>query len=217
METKSIFKDRFNAGQRLAKKLLPLKSKHPVVLALPRGGVPVAFEVAKVLNVPLDTLVTQKISDPDNPETGVGAISDGEVIMVNNKMLKYNRLKKEDLVLSIEKAAREIEQMMYEYQSGKFSKGFSSRTVILVDDGLITGLLARAAIESIIIKYKPQKIILAVPICPHKTAEALRDFVSVVCVHEIDDFYSNVEWYGEEDKVSDEEVINLLKKANDLI
>lgn len=214
MNRRQIFKDRIDAGQKLAEKLLTYKSEHPLILALPRGGVPVAYEVARVLEAPLDTLVARKIGVPFNPEFGVGAIAPGDVIVLDTASLESIGLKREDIDPVIEKEMREMERRMSHYHSGEYNKDAEVKTIIIVDDGLATGVTARAAIESVLLQYKPLKIIFASPICARDTANALRDIVDVVCLHEARDLEAVGHWYERFDQTTDEEVIELLEKAH---
>jgi putative phosphoribosyl transferase len=200
------FKNRIEAGRLLAQKLLGYKEEKPLILALPRGGVPVGFEVAKTLEAPLDTLVVRKIGLPSNPEYGVGAIAPGDVIIINESPL-------EGLEEVIKREMEEMERRILKYKSGQYGNRTEGKTIIIVDDGLATGVTARAAIESAILIYKPLKIIFACPVCSTDAAIALRDIVDVICLHEADDFVAVGLWYEDFPQTSDEEVIELLEKA----
>lgn len=214
MTPAQIFKNRSDAGQKLAKKLLKYKAEHPLILALPRGGVPVAYEVARFLGSPLDTVAAKKIGAPFNPEFGVGAIAPGDVVMINNTSLESVGVKKEDLDPIIEQELREMERRISKYQSGKYSSGVEADTVIIIDDGLATGVTARAAIESVLIIQKPLKIVFACPICARDTVNELKSIVDVVFVQQVDNLQSVGQWYEEFKQVTDEEVVRFLKSAN---
>lgn len=207
------FKNREAAGQKLAEKLLAYKSKEPLVLALPRGGVPVGYEVSKMLETPLDTLVVRKIGAPENLELGVGAIAPGDVIMIDNNSLNTLGLTEKDVEPIIKKEMEEMKRRILHYRSGEYSQNGSADTIIIVDDGLATGVTARAAVESALLQYKPLKLVFATPVCARESAEMLRNLVDVVCLEEADDFVAVGYWYEDFPQTTDEEVVELLEKA----
>lgn len=207
------FKDRTDAGQRLAEKLKIYEKDRPLILALPRGGVPVGYEVARDLKAPLDTVVARKIGAPFNPEYGVGAIAPGDVLVLDNRLLQILDLRTEDLDPIIDREMEEMDRRMVRYKSGEYAKNIQANTIIIIDDGLATGVTARAAIESVKITWKPQRIIFAAPICSRETAEFLRDLVDeVVCVAEVDNLAAIGFWYQEFSQTTDEEVLNYLER-----
>lgn len=207
------FKNRKEAGQKLAQRLIGYKENHPLILALPRGGVPIGFEVAKVLEAPLDTLVARKIGAPSNPEFGVGAIAPGNVIMIDNAALASLRLSRADIDPVIEEELREMERRILHYKSGQYSQNTPAETVIIVDDGLATGVTARAAIASVFLQQKPLKLIFAAPVCAKGMAESLRDLVDVICLQEAEDFIAVGHWYKDFPQTTDEEVVELLENC----
>jgi len=209
------FKDRTEAGKKLAEKLIEHKEDHPLVLALPRGGVPVGYEVAAALGSPLDTVVARKIGAPGNPEFGVGAIAPGDVIILDESSLLAHGIEREDLDAVIDQEKKEMERRMIEYRSGEYVRGKKADTVIIVDDGLATGVSARAAIESVRRTYQPKKIIFAAPICARDSAENLSPLVDkVVCVSSVENLMAIGYWYEEFEQTTDEEVVSYLGKAN---
>lgn len=223
-----MFKNRSDAGEQLARNLLPYKPEHPLVLALPRGGVPVGFEVAKKLEAPLDTIVVRKIGSPYNPEFGLGAIAPGlrhakasqsraeagNVLILDNISIQSSGLQKNDLDPIIARETQEMNRRMAHYKSGEYSKDAPADTAIIVDDGLATGVTARAAIESVKISLKPKKIIFAAPICARSSAMHLRGVAhDVVCVAEAENLAAIGLWYQEFNQTADEEVIRLLEEA----
>lgn len=209
------FKNRMDAGQQLAEELLQYKKDHPLILALPRGGVPVGYEVARVLEAPLDTVVSRKIGAPFSPEFGVGAIAPGNVIIFDDASIDALGLSKRHLDPVIEAETKEMHRRMIRYKSGEYSRGFQTDTLIIVDDGLATGVTARAAIESVKINSKPKKLIFASPICALSSAEQLRDQVDqVVCKGEVGDLMAVGYWYEDFPQTTDEEVMQYLEKAN---
>lgn len=208
-----IFKNRIDAGRQLAQKLLKYRSENPLVLAIPRGGVSVGYEVAKALGAPLDTLVVRKIGTPFNPEFGFGAIAPGDVIMISISALEAAGVKKEELDPIIEREMHEMERRILHYHSGEYSRDAEPGLVIIVDDGLATGVTAKAAIESVFLQQRSHRVIFAAPICARDTAESIREIVETVFVQEVDDLGAVGNWYKEFDQVTDEEVVGYLDKA----
>lgn len=210
-----IFKNRSDAGKQLAQKLLAFRDEKPLFLALPRGGVPVAYEIVKILKAPLDTIVVRKIGPPFNPEFGVGAIGPFGVIIFDNQSLKALGLRKDDLGPVIQEENKEMERRVSLFKSGEYSKNLKPDIIIIVDDGLATGVSAQAAIEAVKIDFKPKKIILAAPVCASDTAQKLKNYVDeVVCVAIVDDLMAVGNWYEDFNQTSDKEVIDFVEKAN---
>lgn len=214
MNSIKIFKNRADAGRQLAEKLLAHKPEQLLILALPRGGVPIGYEVAKKFEAPLDTVAVRKIGAPFNPEFGVGAVAQGNVVILDNEFLESLGLQKRDIDHIIDREIIEMERQTARYRSGEFSKNSKTKVIIIVDDGLATGVTARAAIESVSRRYKPAKIIFAAPICARDTAKAIGDFVNVVCVEAVDNLVAISYWYEEFYQMTDEEVVALLEKAS---
>jgi putative phosphoribosyl transferase len=209
-----LFKNRSEAGKLLVDKLGKYNLARAILLAIPRGGVPIGFEVAKVFKIPLDTLVVRKIGAPFNPEFGVAAIAPNDVIVYDNKSISSLGILREDLGPIIERERQEMNRRITRYRSGEFSHGAEVDTVIIVDDGLATGVTARAAIESVSRRGKLSKLVFASPICARDTAETLNDLVDVVCVESVDDLMAIGYWYEDFPQTSDEEVISLLERAH---
>ncbi|MBM3256728.1 MAG: phosphoribosyltransferase [Candidatus Liptonbacteria bacterium] len=159
------FEDRIDAGKQLAEALLPYQAERPLILALPRGGAPAGYETATKLKAPLDTVVARKIGAPSDPEFGVGALAPGDVIVLNNEAIETLAILRKELDPIIAAEMEEMERRMVHYKSGAYSEDIEAGTVILVDDGLATGVTARAAIESVRLMRKPKKIVFAAPIC----------------------------------------------------
>ena len=215
MDGKMTFENRTEAGKELVLKLLDYKTERVVVLALPRGGVPVGYEIARVLKMPLDTLVARKIGAPSNPEFAVGAIAPGNVVILDDVSIQFLGLKNGEIDKLIKEEMKEMDRRMVFYKSGEYRKNSPIETVIIVDDGLATGLSAQAAIESVKATLKPRKIIFAAPICARETADKLRGLANeVVCVGEVENLTAISLWYKKFDQTTDEEVINYLEKAN---
>ena len=206
------FKDRADAGQKLAEKLLEYRENNPMILALPRGGVPVGFEVAKALNAPLDIIVVRKIGAPSNPEFGVGAIAPG-VLILDTETLNSLGLKPEDMTHTIEEERKEMERRITKYRSGEWHRGAAKETIVVVDDGLATGVTARAALESARKTYNPKKIIFAAPVAARQSLESLKPYADqIVCVSKPENLMAIGEWYEDFPQTKDEEVLDYLEK-----
>ncbi|MEW6734867.1 MAG: phosphoribosyltransferase family protein, partial [Acidobacteriota bacterium] len=160
------FQDRIEAGQLLAKRLSSYANRPDVlVLALPRGGVPVAFEVAKALNVPLDITIVRKLGLPGQPELAMGAIATGAVIVFNNDVVQYLRNPEEIIDEVATRERRELERRELRYRGDRPLPEIAGRTVLLIDDGIATGSTIRAAIKALQ-QQKPAHLIVAIPVAP---------------------------------------------------
>jgi putative phosphoribosyl transferase len=209
------FRDRAEAGRRLARHLLGHKSQRPVVLALPRGGVPVAFEVAKALQAPLDLLFVRKIGAPGHAEFGLGAVVDGAhpQVVLNEEVLAQLDVRPEYIRAEIERQLREIERRRQHYLAGRRPVEVEGRTAIVVDDGIATGGTVRAALKGVA-RVRPARLVLAVPVAPAETIERLRaEADEVVCLMTPEPFYAVGEHYDDFTQTSDREVIALLDEA----
>ncbi len=207
-----IFENRQKAGRRLAKKLSQFRNENLLILALPRGGVPIGAEVAKFMHAPLDVIVARKLGAPHNPEFGIGAISEEDTQVLDEHSIKALGISSEGLKELIRKEKEELSRRVNLYRHNK-SPPIKNKTIILVDDGLATGVTARAAIEAIK-KQKPGQIIFAAPVCAFDTARQLKHLVdNVVCIKTPSDFESVGLWYKEFKQLTDEKVIELLKQS----
>lgn len=208
------FQDRRQAGRQLAERLAPLGRARPVIVALPRGGVPVAYEVARALHAPLDVLAVRKIGAPGNPELGMGAVAEGGFRIVNDAVSASLLAGPEELTVAIERAERELEQRAARYRAGRPARDVEGRTVVLVDDGLATGGTARAAAAALRARH-PLHIVLAVPV---GSAEAIRelepDFDEIVCLNVPRPMWAIGSHYEAFGQTSDEEVAVLLAHAD---
>ncbi|RJQ34266.1 phosphoribosyltransferase [Candidatus Parcubacteria bacterium] len=214
MRQRFVFDDRSAAGVLLAEKLLEYKSARPLILALPRGGVPVAYEVAVRLDAPLDTVVVCKIGAPFNPEMGVGAVAPGSLVLDDPAIMQLG-LSKRDLDPIIVRETEEMQRRKALYRSGAYVDVAAYDTIILVDDGLATGVSARVAIESLRKNSPSKRLIFATPVCSSDGVDMIRNSVErVICVHEVDNFIAVGYWYREFEQTSDEEVIALLERVN---
>lgn len=211
------FRDRRDAGERLGDQLLAtlaLTGERTAVLALPRGGVPVAFEVAKRLRAPLDVLVARKIGAPGRPEVGIGAIAeDYDDIVVDERAVRALRLSSDGVEALVETERTELRRRVDRYRQGRPLLDVVRRDVVLVDDGLATGVTAEAALRALRAQ-DPASLVLAVPACAPDTAERLRRVADhVVCVLAPRNFHAVGLWYEEFDQTTDDEVIGLLAAA----
>ncbi|MEH2246533.1 phosphoribosyltransferase [Nostoc sp.] len=209
-----LFKDRRFAGQVLAKKLAAYANRPDVlVLGLPRGGVPVAFEVAKALNAPLDVLVVRKLGVPDQEELAMGAIASGGVRILNEYIISLVKISDEVIARVTVQEERELERRERLYRPNCPLRDLQGRTVILVDDGLATGATMWAAVVAVQ-KQQPAQIVIAVPVSAPETCQELEAEVNeIVCVSTPNPFYSVGLWYEDFPQTTDKEVGDLLAKA----
>jgi putative phosphoribosyl transferase len=210
-----MFKDRQDAGRQLAKRLLCYKEEHPIVLALPRGGVCVGYEVARALEAPLDVIVVRKLGAPAQPELGIGAVVDGDHPqgVLNEEVLEILHVSKEYLKMEIDRELQEIRRRQEVYRKGRSPLKVEGQTVIIIDDGIATGGSVRAAIRGIR-RSKPKQIVLAVPVAPPDAVHALRREVDdLVCLESPELFSAVGQFYEEFEQVSDDEVVELLEAA----
>jgi putative phosphoribosyl transferase len=207
------FSDRRAAGRALAERLRSLAGEHPVVLALPRGGVPVAFEVAAALDAPLDVLVARKIGAPGNPELGIGAVAEGGVRVLSDEALRSLLVSPEELEYGTARAGAEVTERVRRYRGERSALDLRGRTAIVVDDGLATGGTARAALRAVA-EYGARRAILAVPVGALATAQALRaEGSEAICLVEPEPLWAIGLWYEDFSQVSDREVEQLLARS----
>lgn len=207
-----MFTDRADAGRQLAARLEGLEGQDVIVLALPRGGVPVAAEVARALHCPLDVIGVRKLGAPMQPELGVGAIAEGGVRVLDQPTIRQLRLDQTaiDRVEARERA--ELRRRLERYRGERGLPELSGRTVVIVDDGLATGGTARAACRAVR-QAGPGTTILAVPVAAARSLEALRDEADeVVCIQVPEAFVAVGRWYERFDQTTDDEVIALLEE-----
>jgi len=210
-----IFKDRADAGRTLAARLTRYADREDVlVLALPRGGVPVAYEVAKALDAPLGVFLVRKLGVPGHEELAMGAIATGGVRVVNEDLVSYLGIPDDviDSIAAVEQ--RELERREQAYRDDRAPLDVKDRIVILIDDGLATGSTMRAAAASLRLQ-KPARIVVAVPVSSKETCEEFRSEVDeIVCAVTPEHFQGVGVWYHDFSQTSDEEVRELLKKAS---
>jgi putative phosphoribosyl transferase len=210
------FRNRTEAGQLLAKKLTQYADRTDVlVLGIPHGGVTVAFEVAKALNAPLDICLVRKLGVPGHPELAIGAISVGGFEVLNEDLLDWLRISGHTIAEVGDLELHELQQHDLVYRGDRPPPNIRDRIVILVDDGLSTGAMMRAAI-GVLKPQQPQRLIIAVPVAPLDTCDRLRTEVDeVVCLMTPDQFGGIGLWYEDFNRTSDEEVCALLNVAID--
>ncbi len=210
-----LFADRRDAGCRLAAELQRFRDQRPVVLALLRGGVAVGFEIAMALKAPLDVVLVRKIGHPWSPELAIGAIADGETPerLIDERMVAEFGISQSYLDAETERQHGEIERRRQIYFSNRPPIDIRERTAIVVDDGIATGATMRAALRATR-KRGPTKLVLAVPVAPASTIEALGSEVDeVVCLFAPEDFGAVGSFYVDFRTVEDELVIELLDRA----
>lgn len=208
--------DRQTAGVRLAARLRHYRDERPVVLALPRGGVPVGFEIASRLGAPLDILIVRKIGAPGNPEYGLGAVVEGGTRFLDEPRVRAIGHTVRDLGPIIAREMAEVERRAQEFRAGRPPVDIHDRTVILVDDGVATGGTVLAALQAIRSRG-PRRIVVALGVAPPDTVESLRaevDDLVVLLVPRV--FFAVGEWYHQFSQVSDEEVLVLLERAREI-
>ena len=208
------FTDRFEAGRRLAAALAGYKDEQPVILALPRGGVPVAAEVAAALSAPLDLILVRKIGVPYQPELAMGAVVDGgaPVIVRNEDVIRLAGIDESDFKAVCDSELAEIERRRQRYLGDRERVEVTGQTAIVIDDGVATGATTRAALRATRMR-NPKRLVLAVPVAPTDSLAALRsDADDVICLEDHEFFGAIGLYYADFRQISDEEVIQMLAR-----
>jgi len=208
-----MFRDRNDAGSRLAARLFQYKNRLDViVLALPRGGVVIGYEIARELNVPLDVLIVRKLGFPGQTELAMGAIAETGGVILNEDIVEEGRLPNILIKNEIERQKEEIAQRLVLYRSGKTLPPLNGMSVILVDDGVATGATIKAAIAALK-EQKAAELILAVPVGPPETVEVLRTMANaLVCLETPSPFVAVSRHYLDFTQVTDSDVVDLLQR-----
>jgi putative phosphoribosyl transferase len=209
-----MFVDRRDAGSRLGARLCrSVPAADVVVLGLPRGGVPVAFEVARTLGAPLDVIVVRKLGVPFDPELGFGAVGEEGAFVLNRDVIWLANLTLTDMTAVEERERTELQCRVHRYRGGRPPVELTGRTVIVVDDGIATGGTAQAACQ-VARARGAARVVLAVPVGEPGTIADLRDNADeVICLETPEDFYAIGSWYADFTQTTDEQVAELLRKA----
>jgi predicted phosphoribosyltransferase len=201
-----LYADREEAGRQLAVALRDLQLDSPLILGLPRGGVPVAREVADGLDAPLDVLVVRKIGAPGHVEYGIGAIGEEDVEVLDEDAMRALRLERADLEDTIARERTELHRRVQRYRGDRAPTQLRDRTVVIVDDGLATGNTARAAV-AVVRQRGAGRVVIAVPVGAPPSIDELRPLADdVVCPHAPASFRAVGSWYGDFHQITDEEV-----------
>ncbi|MEK6943237.1 MAG: phosphoribosyltransferase [Nanoarchaeota archaeon] len=205
------FKNRHESGIKLAEKLEKYKNSNAIVLAIPRGGVEVGYEIAKHLKINLDIIVTKKIGLEGNDEFAIGSVGPDKKVILNKDIVKSYNVSKQYLDTESKRIGEEIERRYKEYKGQYKLSNLKGKVVILTDDGIATGHTVKAALEYIK-RQNPEKIIIAVPVSPSGFAAEIKDEADeFICLHSAENFYAVGQFYEEFEQLSDSDVKNLLK------
>lgn len=209
-----LFRDRVDAGKQLAQRLIGYKDKpETIVLGLPRGGVVTAYEVARILDLPLDIIVSRKIGAPHNQELAVAAIAEDGSIIINDQLMNDLGLQLDDLQNLISKEKKEAARRMKLYRADRKPLELAGKTVILVDDGIATGATMRAAITSVRSRGA-KSIIVAVPVAPAESLDEIRSEVDdLICLSAPELFFGVGGFYEEFSQTEDQEVVDLMARS----
>jgi putative phosphoribosyl transferase len=215
MMLEPLFRDRFEAGRFVASRLRAAKpERDAIVLALPRGGVPVGFEVAQAFGLDLDVFVVRKLGVPGHEELAMGALASSGIRVLNQVLIRHLRISNAVVEQVTEAQRQELQHQEQIYRPGRPPLEVSSRTVILVDDGLATGSTMLAAVKALQPR-NPKRVLVSVPVASEYACEDLRSRgIEVLCAETPEPFYAVGAWYDEFSPVTDEEVRELLARAN---
>ncbi len=210
-----LFFDRKEAGRRLAQVLAGEQIDQPIVLAIPRGGVPIGYEIAQALSCPLSVIVSRKIGAPDNPELAIGALSENSALNISADYHVQSSAEYLQIEQIVAQEKRELQRRVALYRHGQALPELSDKTAIIVDDGLATGMTARAAILACE-KLMPKKIIYASPVCASDSLAHLKNHiptnVEIFCLFQPTDLRAISQYYRHFDQLTDESVLRLLNQ-----
>ena len=210
-----MFRDREDAGQQLAERLLHLRDVNPLIFGLPRGGVVIAAQVAATLCAPLDVLVVRKLRAPGRPELALGAITVGDDphLTLNQDLIDLISVSDEYLQMEMDTQREEVKRRNDRYRQGRPAMSVEGRTTIIIDDGIATGATVMAGIMGLKDR-KPGRLVLAVPVAASDSLEKLSQYVDeVVCLHAPDDFMSVGVFYRDFHQTTDDQVMELLERS----
>jgi putative phosphoribosyl transferase len=208
-----LFHDREHAGSELAKRLAQYQDQSPIVLGLTRGGVPVAYEVARALNAPLDVWVVRKLGAPIQPELGMGAVAEGGEVFVDAQIVQAVGVSEAEVERVVARKTAEVEERCKRFRRGREAPDVGGRTVLLIDDGIATGGTTRAALRALRHKH-PRRLVLAVPVASTDTLESLASEADeIVCLSSQPELYAIGLWYEDFEPVEDHVVVALLERA----
>jgi len=213
-----LFKDRHDAGQRLAQKLLRYQgAKDGIVIALPRGGVVVGYDISLALRLPLDVLISRKLGTPSNPELAMGALAETGYRHMNEDVIREYRVSNAQLERELLRQTSEIDRRIRRYRGGRALPSLKGQTVILVDDGIATGATFFASLGALL-KAEAAKIVAAVPVAPPRVLAELNALVDeVVVLHTTEWFFGIGQFYEEFPQVEDEEVVACLEEVRKVL
>lgn len=210
MQPATTFVDRVEAGRRLGEALLPFAPQRPVVLGLARGGMPVAAEVARILNAPLDVLLVRKLGVPYQPELAFGALGEGGAKVLNQQLIRHLALSEGEMEVVEDRERVELARRLLLYRAGRDALSLQGRTAIIVDDGLATGATARVAVE-VVRARGARAIVVAVPVASTDARDQITHVADVmICLKTPAQFRAVGEWYENFEQTSDDEVTRLL-------
>lgn len=207
------FLDRTDAGQQLAERLACYRVEEPLVLGLPRGGVTVAYEVARALQAPLDVWVVRKVGVPRFPELGLGAVAEGGIVYLNQATMRQVGVEPDELDEIVPLKAAEVAERVRLFRGDRPAPQLAGRTILVVDDGIATGATVRASLQALRAAH-PGKIVLAVPVAATQALVELKPLTDdIVCLMSTPRLHAVGAWYEDFDQVSDHEVLRLLELA----
>jgi putative phosphoribosyl transferase len=209
----AYFADRVEAGKRLASAMRDFAGKNGIVLAIPRGGVVVGYEIAKALSLPLDVIIPRKIGAPDNPELAIGAMTEDGTIILDDNLITYIGVQRDYIKAESERQKHEIERRLKLYRQNEPYPSLKGLDVVIVDDGIATGSTMKAALASV--KNRgASTVTVAVPVGPPSTIKELKKQADrVVCLYAPEYFQAIGQFYTDFNQTTDEEVIQLLKQS----
>ncbi len=212
----SLFKDRYDAGRKLSAELTGFRENNPILLGLPRGGVPVAYEAAKNLGADLDIFLVRKIGVPGREELAMGAIASGGVRVLNDNVINILNISEDSIEEASQKEKEELQRREKIYRDNRPFPSLENKTAILIDDGLATGASMRAAIKALK-RHSPKKVIVAVPTASKDTCNEIKaDVDEIICAFTPAVFRGVGEWYDDFSQTTDQEVIDLLEDAHSI-